>query len=184
MTQFRIGGVYKNGYGDGPWRITDIRVGDGYALRNVNSNHTLKAFGWSLQDGSWLADSNRRATPKMHLIPGELHQVDGAWVPMEAEPDSFVWLLGAEDDDENMPMHARDSIGVPALTWATTKPADRFEGYQVSSGTAKPDLGCAFKCGWPNDCCQTRHSHSSPLQRLTEASHLVDPRHALAAVKG
>jgi hypothetical protein len=50
-------------------------------------------------------------------------------------------------------------------------------------GPAKPYVGCAFKCEWPNNCCQTKPAKASahpPIEGLTRLG-AVDHRFGLAA---
>jgi hypothetical protein len=124
MTQlFRIGGIYWNGNGDGPWEITSepaSREG-AFAIRSASTGTNIPS-GWFLNSGEYVRDAGRPSC--MHLIPGELHQVDGAWVPITEQPMSVYfadaqeseWVsLGCTKGDHpaDLAMIARDGIAAP-----------------------------------------------------------------------
>jgi hypothetical protein len=85
--QFRIGGVYRNGQGD----VVTLRSSDDYEDFPVRSyfldpaRNPGGAGHHRLSDGRakvWFADQSLR----YDLLPGEMHQVDGQWVPITSLP--------------------------------------------------------------------------------------------------
>lgn len=100
------------------------------------------------------------------LLPGELHQVNGEWVPLgvaQAAPKPAPSLgaviraqqVKADPLAANECLPAKERIR-PPLSWADSKPTDRFDGYVVTSGS--------------NDVLHTLCDGVHPLQRMTDPS--------------
>jgi hypothetical protein len=120
-TPFRIGGVYFNGHGDGPWKIVASPRADVVFLEHARDRVRLTS-GWCLADGRW--EGSDRLASGMHLIPGELHEVDGRWVRVGAEKpvitkqtlDAVAQAQALWEDlycDRNAAMIARDGKTTP-----------------------------------------------------------------------
>jgi hypothetical protein len=112
MTQlFRIGGVYRNDAGV-VVRIEEMPVA---AQENCQRDFKMRIpFGWAraVEDNdpcgyvSLLCGRTVSAiydsSPDIDgydLIPGELHQVDGAWVPITEQPMSVYFADAQEEED-------------------------------------------------------------------------------------
>jgi hypothetical protein len=134
---FRVGGVYRTGYEDEePFQILPESMQDGfYNLRGVNSGYVISGHGWRLADGRWHAELDRPES-LMHLIPGELHLVNGEWLPVEESKEeaavfeafAAVWEASKVPLDEvfaNAAMIARDGPARPApvVIQEPTKPS-------------------------------------------------------------
>lgn len=172
QAKFRVGGVYRNRNG------TLMRVG-----REVGGGLVKLEFVSGYREGRettssfWLTSGQyeKRSHPTADLVPGELHLVDGRWVPVEQEPamsmtptldkleaeyeacllSEPVWVgvdFGHELDP-NAAMIARDGP-------ARVKPAAVVTEQPAS--TAHP---CPFASFRSPDLCAT--------------SHQVDPAHQL-----
>jgi hypothetical protein len=96
---FRVGGVYGSNAKLGPFLL---------AAASPYSGHIApRGFAYALYGDGWegcLAEfdlaSGMSRSQRWHLIPGELHQVNGEWVPVEGDPfdpfdpadDLAAWL--------------------------------------------------------------------------------------------
>jgi hypothetical protein len=112
---FRVGGVYRTGYEDEePFQILPESMQDGfYNLRGVNSGYVISGHGWRLADGRWHAELDRPES-LMHLIPGELHLVNGEWLPVE-EKAVTVETNGLDAMWEAFRQRHREPRAVPAI---------------------------------------------------------------------
>lgn len=125
--QFRIGGYYRDKSGD----IVQLTP-DGRA-------RWMDEHGdWDLHGGIFCLTTGECSSARGYrycssdLLPGELHNVNGQWVPVaeeasktecEVEPfSSRACELGTRSCTKT---HDTDPVR-PPLTWATPKPVDRF----------------------------------------------------------
>jgi len=187
---FRIGGVYRDGGGE---LFTLVAcAGRDDVADSIAIGADIRYGLHRLSDGCFacLGDSES----KFHLLPGELHQVDGQWVPVEEEKPVFlIERIEPIDgpffvyDGEELRSVPFDLYGTPqevveaaqflvalrgarntaepqrpALDWATAKPFDNFDGYQVTRSTNE------------QQACK------SPLTTLGDGT---DPAHASAFLK-
>lgn len=199
--QFKVGAVYFNGYGDGPWRVMKPAANGLCGLQSVKTGARL-TDSWRLGDGRYMPDEGS-GHDKMHLLPGELHNVNGQWVPVAEEAPKTtqscfedmlqeVWERAAVVpmpviEPSSIPGYGFDAAGHvvkvqiapfsvrvgatekkrPALTWATPKPVDRWEGYAVKRFDATEGM-------------EAPPAHVHPLQRITDPG---DPLHGSAWLK-
>lgn len=155
--QFKVGSVYRDMDGD----IVRLRI-DGDDVRAE-----------FLVDGEWLCHGgffdintgNCMHYQRCNLLPGELHNVNGQWVPVAEEapiagPDATL----EEVMDAIADMHiAAVEPQRPELTWATPKPVDRWDGFTTNYNTEPQFEG-----------------DTHPLQRMADPS---DPAHGSAWLK-
>jgi hypothetical protein len=86
MSEFRIGGVYRNGKGD----VVTLRhtgIYDDFPVTSYYIDPDKNPGGAAhhrLSDGCAKLYSEDQS--RYHLAPGELHQVDGQWVPITSCP--------------------------------------------------------------------------------------------------
>jgi hypothetical protein len=126
--QFRIDGVYRQKGGDLvrlDWCVTHF----GRFAQAVFINRSGTDGERDLATGKYpYAEDD--TSHKCHLLPGELHQVNGQWVPVEDSGggSGCITKTPTLDKLENTsePKH-------PRLTWADSKRVDRFPGYHVRS---------------------------------------------------
>jgi hypothetical protein len=132
--QFRIGGVYRNGQGD----VVTLRSSDDYEDFPVRSyfldpaRNPGGAGHHRLSDGRakvWFADQSLR----YDLLPGEMHQVDGQWVPITSLPADATEQAEI-DAAKCQPAHVSHvEPERKPLDWNKSTPFDSFPGYEVFS---------------------------------------------------
>lgn len=171
--QFKVGSVYRDSLGR-PYRL--YAVGDAHAGQCEHKNAAwakgisksgLSEFGQgfrSLIDGRDLADYVHDGGNR-DLLPGELHCVNGEWVPVAEEAPKPAERRFPGDQDfsgTTGPERARQ-----ALTWADSKRTDRFADFIVKRYDADEGMPAA-------------PDHSHPLQRMSSES---DPMHGSAFLR-
>lgn len=165
--QFRIGGHYRDGNGN-LCAVLQHAVPGRIAVRFVDESDgeiVGLPFDHFAATGEYLnCEGKPTATDRFNLLPGELHNVNGQWVPVAEEAPKTEEALLAEIAPNDSSM----DVMRPALTWATPKPVDRWEGYAVKRGAVKHDEY--------NPPARTEHV----LQRMTDPS---DPLHGSAFLK-
>jgi hypothetical protein len=137
MSEFRIGGVYRNDVGQavrlsefscfGSYRIT----GEGRAYANaVNSNGEDSNGAGIVLLSSGKADG---ALACYGVLPGELHQVSGQWVPITSLPADATEQAEI-DAAKCQPAHVSHvEPERKPLDWNKSTPFDSFPGYEVFS---------------------------------------------------
>lgn len=136
QTPFRVGGVYRDGDGD-LFRIARVLDEEQMiaSTEAVILSCELMPLGINggahyLTTGEWVVRVGQ--VSPLHLLPGELHQVDGQWVAVDNGGGSGC--IGDDyDEGDNWRDPAPETYRAP-LTWARPKPFDRFEGFTVTSG--------------------------------------------------
>jgi hypothetical protein len=152
---FRVGGVYGSNAKLGPFLL---------AAASPYSGHIApRGFAYALYGDGWegcLAEfdlaSGMSKSQSWHLIPGELHQVDGQWVPVEGDP------FGPADDLATW------------LTEPTAAPRSAYFQQQISEEPVKETVSTALP----------PVAGLSFLPDVGNASHQVPAGHALAAKFG
>jgi hypothetical protein len=141
-TPFRIGGYYKQRDGKVVQVLSESKytgTNGGFYPRGVAL--TLASGGWRNVNGQCSSIAN---TPieSLDLLPGELHQINGEWVPrgvpVEDKPADLTddQLEGLFDYGFVPPAPEPHR---PALTWADSKRVDRLPGFVVERGAVKHD---------------------------------------------
>lgn len=78
-TQFRIGGVYRNLGGE--ICLIDSEDEEGAILRRFGDAEIRLACRWRLSDGACIEAERIGRYTNLHLVPGELVNVNGEWLP-------------------------------------------------------------------------------------------------------
>ena len=143
---FRIGGVYRDKNGDlyelAPLESYDefyreyhpneaiassFKVADFSSMRCAGSSGAHR-----LSDGVFLAVDGS----DWDLLPGELHQVNGEWLPVEEKPTVTIGAILREKLEAQKRETPPFSVRVGAtekkrapLTWNTATPFDPFKGF-------------------------------------------------------
>jgi hypothetical protein len=130
---FRVGGHYRNKRGHVVTLVAHEREGDFEALsmregggRGVEALHRLS-------DG---VNDEHYCAPEFDLIPGELHQVDGQWVPVEAaapRSDYFQQQLSEEADKAWSDLQ-KVSTALPPIAGLSFLPDVAKHSHQVAPG--------------------------------------------------
>jgi hypothetical protein len=160
-TPFRIGGYYRQRDG----RVVQV-LSDG-KYTGINNSFYPRGVALSLASGGYRNIDGKCLSivgtpiPNYDLLPGELHQINGEWVPRgvpvedkpaTAEPE---WLFAARARTAQKraadPTYERTR---PALTWADSKRVDRFPGFIVER----------FDADEGNEAPAATH----PLQRIAQ----------------
>jgi hypothetical protein len=149
-TPFRIGGVYRDQGGQVTRLDTPLEDGTADGLM-LSGNFTGSRSGpRNLSDGRYPGYASQ-ADSIWHLLPGELHQINGEWVPRGVPVEDKPAVYERERVSEHKTIVKRvPRSGVnygpptkertrPALDWADSKRVDRFPGFVVESGAVKHD---------------------------------------------
>jgi hypothetical protein len=175
-TPFRIGGVYRN-QGGAVARL--VVIADAYHHEKWHSAFPAHTFGHAIEVSgkgpiAYVSLVNGRSVRYMegkacvdHLLPGELHCVNGEWVPISDEPgtidaDGFYKehaAILAEIERADAAQRDTPEPHRPPLDWNAPTPFDAFKGYSVSSGSSDPHA----------------YSGSFGSTDLTRAAHQVAP---------
>jgi hypothetical protein len=134
QTPFRIGGVYRQQDGTVVRlldRTSDFPVGAGIGhARHVDGGEMRSGFR-RLSDG---VDTINFKGGECNLLPGELHQINGEWVPrgvpVEDKPakSELPELVKHFLQRESTPQPTKERAR-PALDWNKPTPFDAFGGF-------------------------------------------------------
>lgn len=168
-TKFRIGGVYRQKDG----AVVELSI--------CSFVHNEPGTAWATDPGYYRCGNGfRRLSDGVDtvgwrdncrdLLPGELHQVNGEWLPLgvaeeapKPTPSLGALLRQAWERGSVKPATTKAAAEKvrPALTWNKPASVDRFPGF-----TSTYDTGP-----------QLEDDNSHPLQRMTDPS---DPLHGSA----
>ena len=129
QTPFRVGGVYRDGDGD-LFRIARVLDEEQMiaSTESVILSGELMPLGINggthyLTTGEWIMRVGQVSS--MHLLPGELHQVDGEWVAVEEKSpeqkfdEAVARVRDVLEKESNAAMIARDEArSQEAKVWA------------------------------------------------------------------
>jgi hypothetical protein len=127
-TPFRIGGYYRQRDG----RVVQV-LSDG-KYTGINNSFYPRGVALSLASGGYRNIDGKCLSivgtpiPNYDLLPGELHQINGEWVPrgvpVEDKPAERRF-----PGDQDFAGTTESERTRPALTWADSKPFDAFGGF-------------------------------------------------------
>lgn len=139
--KFRIGGVYRDMGG----RIIRLRDEDssgspmelGHAWAQVFEKRGWSGDGYRTlttgkDESNWILDSGFAR----HLLPGELHQINGSWVPINSGEQKAGFIPGGVLPTKCTPVLNTTEMERKRapLTWATKTPFDPFKGWEPVKG--------------------------------------------------
>jgi hypothetical protein len=141
-TLFKVGSVYRDGKGT-PNQVIAARDNTDFVIvRTVGGGVD---FTHHKETGAFWFGGVEMQSDSYKLLPGELHQINGEWVPRGVPVEDKPAIYERERVSERKTIVKRvPRPGVnygppttertrPALDWADSKRVDRWEGYVVYS---------------------------------------------------
>jgi hypothetical protein len=130
-TIFKVGSVYRDGKGT-PNQVIAARDNTDFVI--VRSVGGGVDFTHHKETGAFWFGGVEMQSDSYKLLPGELHQINGEWVPrgvpVEDKPakSELPELVKHFLQRESTPQPTKERAR-PALTWADSKPFDAFGGF-------------------------------------------------------